>query len=115
MSNPDQSVRFLPAAARASSRKLIAVFLLISTLFTVLGNVPAQAENPPRKILTGWIPYYSIKTSLPAAINNADLIKEVAANKQASTKIGKSELIKKEFLSNLFDAATEIDSSSQLW
>jgi spore germination protein YaaH len=56
---------------------MIAVFLLISTLFTVLGNVPAQAENPPRKILTGWIPYYSIKTSLPAAINNADLIKEV--------------------------------------
>ena len=37
----------------------------------------AQADNPPRKILTGWIPYYSIKTSLPAAINNADLIKEV--------------------------------------
>ena len=37
----------------------------------------AAADNPPRKILTGWIPYYSIKTSLPAAINNADLIKEV--------------------------------------
>jgi spore germination protein YaaH len=37
----------------------------------------AAADNPPRKILSGWIPYYSIKTSLPSAINNADLIKEV--------------------------------------
>jgi spore germination protein YaaH len=40
-------------------------------------NFPASADNPPRKILSGWIPYYSIKTSLPAAINNADLIREV--------------------------------------
>jgi spore germination protein YaaH len=37
----------------------------------------ASADNPPRKILSGWIPYYSIKTSLPAAISNADLIREV--------------------------------------
>jgi spore germination protein YaaH len=37
----------------------------------------ASAENPPRKILTGWIPYYSMKTALPDALNNADLIKEV--------------------------------------
>ena len=40
-------------------------------------NFSASADNPPRKILSGWIPYYSIKTSLPAAINNADLIREV--------------------------------------
>ena len=48
-------------------------------LFTpiAMNGSPAKADNPPRKILTGWIPYYSIKTSLPAAINNADLIKEV--------------------------------------
>jgi len=38
---------------------------------------PAHSANQPRKILTGWIPYYSMKTSLPAALNNADLIKEV--------------------------------------
>jgi spore germination protein YaaH len=37
----------------------------------------AKAENTPRKILTGWIPYYSMKTSLPDALNNADIIKEV--------------------------------------
>lgn len=49
---------------------------IISTLLPVITS-PAIADNPPRKIFSGWIPYYSIKTSLPAAINNADLIKEV--------------------------------------
>ena len=39
---------------------------------------PALAENPqPRKIYSGWIPYYGMKTSLPHALNNADLIREV--------------------------------------
>ncbi len=33
---------------------------------------------PPRKILTGWIPYYSMKTALPSAILNADLIQQVS-------------------------------------
>jgi len=37
----------------------------------------AEATNPPRKILTGWLPYYSMKTYLPAVLNNADLIKEI--------------------------------------
>jgi len=37
----------------------------------------AEASNPPRKILTGWLPYYSMKTYLPAVLNNADLIKEI--------------------------------------
>ena len=37
----------------------------------------AQAANPPRKILTGWLPYYSMKTYLPAVLNNADLIREI--------------------------------------
>ena len=64
-----------------TSRKahLIAVALIISIASALLPTIvsPATAENPPRKILSGWIPYYSIKTSLPAAINNADLIKEV--------------------------------------
>ena len=52
---------------------------IASTLFVGVSIIgaPAKADNPPRKILSGWIPYYSIKTSLPAAINNADLIQEV--------------------------------------
>ena len=53
--------------------KLLAVFLSLS----VLTSPQANGANQPRKILTGWIPYYSMKTALPAALNNADLIKEV--------------------------------------
>lgn len=50
---------------------------LIGTLL-LLNLQPSFAENPqPRKIYSGWIPYYSMKTSLPAALNNADLIREV--------------------------------------
>lgn len=58
---------------------LLAGATLISITSTLLPAItsPAIADNPPRKIFSGWIPYYSIKTSLPAAINNADLIKEV--------------------------------------
>lgn len=86
MNNSESSVRFnsrgstrtaLSSIAYPASRKFTALLLLTSLLFTVIGNVPAHAENPPRKILSGWIPYYSIKTSLPAALGNADLIKEV--------------------------------------
>ena len=43
-----------------------------------LSLAPAMAENPqPRKIYSGWVPYYSMKTSLPAVLNNIDLIREV--------------------------------------
>ena len=53
---------------------LLASLLLISPLQQVQS---AEASNPPRKILTGWLPYYSMKTYLPAVLNNADLIKEI--------------------------------------
>ena len=53
---------------------LLAFFLLISPLQQVQS---AEAANPPRKILTGWLPYYSMKTYLPAVLNNSDLIKEI--------------------------------------
>ena len=61
------------------SGRLIALATLLSLASSLLPTITssASAENPPRKILSGWIPYYSIKTSLPAAINNTDLIKEV--------------------------------------
>ena len=51
----------------------------MATLVAPLAILPhaAGADNPPRKILTGWIPYYSMKTALPDALNNSDLIKEV--------------------------------------
>lgn len=45
---------------------------------TVLSPIsPGLAQSPPRKILTGWIPYYAMATALPAAVANGDLIKEV--------------------------------------
>jgi spore germination protein YaaH len=53
---------------------LLAFLLLISPLQQMQR---AEAANPPRKILTGWLPYYSMKTYLPAVLNNADLIKEI--------------------------------------
>ena len=60
-------------------RKYFLPALLVSLSATLLPliSAPAIAETPPRKIFSGWIPYYSIKTSVPAAVNNADLIKEV--------------------------------------
>jgi len=59
-------------------RVLSRIGLALLLLFSILVAPPAKAEeNVPRKILTGWIPYYSMKTALPAALNNTDLIKEV--------------------------------------
>jgi spore germination protein YaaH len=57
--------------------RLVAAVAAVALIAGIAPSTQAIADNPPRKILTGWIPYYSIKTSLPAAINNADLIKEV--------------------------------------
>jgi len=58
-------------------RKTLPLTSIILTLVTLLNPVAQAADNPPRKILTGWIPYYSMKTALPDALNNSDLIKEV--------------------------------------
>ncbi len=51
-----------------------ALLIVIAAMY-----VPSQssAQSPPRKILTGWIPYYAMKTALPSAVANGDLIKEV--------------------------------------
>jgi spore germination protein YaaH len=45
--------------------------------FLYFHSAQAAEENTPRKIMTGWIPYYSMKTALPDVLNNVDLIKEV--------------------------------------
>jgi len=58
-------------------RKLISL-VAVATLFLPLISAPiSAADNPPRKIMTGWVPYYSMKTALPDVLNNIDLIKEV--------------------------------------
>ncbi len=63
---------------RHSRSAIISIFSIIAALLlnTVL-LTPARADNPPRKILSGWIPYYSIKSALPAALANPDLVSEV--------------------------------------
>lgn len=81
MKLPQSSLRYFPIGPirNLPIRALTVTALLISITLSLLPTVstPASANNPPRKILSGWIPYYSIKTSLPAAVNNADLIREV--------------------------------------
>jgi len=56
----------------------LSILLAFLLLAAPLQNIQsAEAANPPRKILTGWLPYYSMKTYLPAVLSNADLIKEI--------------------------------------
>ncbi len=57
---------------------LVVVTTTISLFATSFMVESAQsADAPPRKILSGWIPYYSMDTALPSAVANGDLIKEV--------------------------------------
>lgn len=70
--------RYFPS--RRSARPSTISFISVALLFLVASTfaiAPTNAQSPPRKILTGWIPYYSMKTSLSSAIANGDLIKEV--------------------------------------
>ena len=56
--------------------KRLKTIAAVAAIFA-LSAAPAIADNPqPRKIYSGWIPYYSMKTSLPAALNNIDLMRE---------------------------------------
>ena len=80
--------RSLSAAAipkfllRALFRSLALVLALVMTIQLVpTANAEPNdlgiSKPTPRKILTGWIPYYGMSTSLPTAIANTDLINEV--------------------------------------
>jgi hypothetical protein len=69
-----------------SIRTLFRSLALVVTFALAIQLVPTANAEPndlgnskptPRKILTGWIPYYGMSTSLPTAIANADLINEV--------------------------------------
>ena len=61
-----------------SVRKRFIAAALLAALVAPILSVPVTAvENAPRKIMTGWVPYYSMKTALPDVLNNIDLIKEV--------------------------------------
>ena len=48
--------------------------LAVSLAVTVLGPAPpASADAPPRRIVNGWLPYWSMPASLAAVTANADL------------------------------------------
>ena len=56
---------------------------LLATLICVSALLPAQLaiadeEKLPRKVLTGWMPYYSVKNSMAAILANKDLMSEVS-------------------------------------
>ena len=54
--------------------------LIFSLIISAQVAVPqmARADNPPRKILTGWLAYYGMKTGLPSAVTNSDLISDIS-------------------------------------
>lgn len=63
--------------SRRSRRVLIHCLTIFSLLLVGIVVPPASYASEPRKILTTWIPYYNLKTYLPAALNSSKLIKEV--------------------------------------
>jgi spore germination protein YaaH len=58
-------------------RTIIGVVASAALLLPFVTPTTSYADNAPRKIMTGWVPYYSMKTALPDVLNNIDLIKEV--------------------------------------
>ena len=58
-------------------RQSIKLFLL-SAVLVLSTTIPAAAENPPRRILSGWLPDYSLARNLPTVEGNLDLIRDVS-------------------------------------
>ncbi len=55
----------------------VASLLIFCAIAFGLTSSPAQADAPTRKILTGWLPYYGMKTALPDVMTNSDLMQTV--------------------------------------
>jgi hypothetical protein len=56
-------------------RPFLAILLVVANMVAFTPQVSASTQ--PRKVLTGWIPYYSMSKSLPAVVANVDIIREV--------------------------------------
>ena len=54
--------------------------LIVATSFILLLSslTPANADNPPRRILSGWLPDYSLSRNLPTVEGNLDLIRDIS-------------------------------------
>lgn len=57
-------------------RKLLTFITVLTFFFSTF--TPAHANNPPRKILTGWLPDYSLARNLPSVEGNLDLIRDIS-------------------------------------
>ena len=58
-------------------RVLNLLALTLSLIFSNVSVVSAQADNPPRKILTGWNTYYGSVAGYASVVANADLMQEI--------------------------------------
>lgn len=68
---------------RAVRRLLTSGLAILVLLATFVAPAPAQADGPaPKRIVTGWLPYWQTTPSSPtgvtSAVQNADLISEVS-------------------------------------
>jgi len=63
-----------------STRSFMAIALTLILTGAILPVTTANAdeERLPRKILTGWMPYYSVKNSMTSILANKDLMSEVS-------------------------------------
>ena len=57
-------------------RKILITASSLALIFSTLA--PASANNPPRRILSGWLPDYSLSRNLPTVEGNLDLIRDVS-------------------------------------
>ena len=62
--------------AQAATAVALAITLVGAILPTSVAN--ADEEKLPRKVLTGWMPYYSVKNSMVSILANKDLMSEVS-------------------------------------
>ncbi len=60
--------------------KTLAICLFFSLIFSCNITFPAvaKADNPIRKIWSGWLPYYGIAKGVPSTLNNLDLTSEIS-------------------------------------
>lgn len=84
------------APRRASSRRWATFAAALTGVALVGALVPAQAATPsppPRKIVTGWLPYWTTASSTAAVVDNKDLFSEVSPFWYSATWTGSTSAI----------------------
>lgn len=61
-----------------SSARALLVLVICASALLPAPVAQADEEKLPRKILTGWLPYYSVKNSMVSILANKDLMSEVS-------------------------------------